>query len=622
MGRPRSLRATSRVREMSGSKDRENRLASETSPYLRQHRFNPVDWYPWGEEAFSRARAEDKPVFLSVGYSSCHWCHVMERESFSDPEVAEVMNRDFVNVKVDREERPDVDEIYMAATQLWTHQGGWPNSVFLTPKLEPFFAGTYFPPTARHGRPAFVDVIRGLAEAWRHKRTEIEMQAEELSRVMRRYLEERGVAADEVPGSDLVVRAAAVLAEKFDADNGGFGSAPKFPTPANLLLLLELAEEDGDAERMLATTLGGMARGGIFDQLGGGFHRYSTDPVWLVPHFEKMLSDNGLLLEVFAEWFERTRDPGAEHVLRATSEFLARDLAHPRGGFRSAVDADTAGHEGAHYVWTREQLVDVLGAEDAEFLAPILGFSGAPFFEGHHYVLHLPAPLEDQAERRHRTRADLVHDIEPLRRKLLEARSLRPAPRIDGKILTDWNGMAIRGLASAGRVLRDEATIARAVAAAEFLDREQRDEGGRLQHVWCAGRSSVPALLGDYVWWARGLLGLFEATGERRWLEVAGADLDEMERRLAEPRGGYAVAGRAPDLLFRSREVFDGAVPAGNAVAVLDFLEMADATGETRWLERAEATLRAFAATAEAQPDAVRTLCVAAGRFARLQSRD
>src|SRR5258708_2748379 len=371
-----------------------NRLAGESSPYLLLHRHNPVDWYPWGEEALERARREDKPIFLSVGYSTCYWCHVMERESFSDPRVAAVMNRDFVNVKLDREERPDLDEVYMPATQILTGRGGWPNSVFLAPRLEPFFAGTYFPPEDSHGRPGFVNVLADLAEAWRQRRAEVMEQAEEMARAMRRFLEERGRPAPEPPGAGACWRCVDSLAKRFDRQWGGFGGAPKFPTPSNLFVLLEMAPERPDAGAMLAATLDAMARRGIYDQLAGGFHRYATDREWQVPHFEKMLYDNGLLLELYAREHARTGDPQAARVGRETAAFLEREMTSPQGAFWSAIDGETGGHEGAFYVWTPAQIEAGPRAEDAAFAAPPLGFAGPPFFEGGRWVLQLPERRE------------------------------------------------------------------------------------------------------------------------------------------------------------------------------------------------------------------------------------
>jgi uncharacterized protein YyaL (SSP411 family) len=611
-----------------------NRLAGESSPYLRLHAHNPVDWYPWGAEAIARARAEDKPIFLSVGYSTCYWCHVMERESFSDPGVAAEMNRHFVNVKVDREERPDLDEVYMLATQILAGQGGWPNSVFLTPRLEPFFAGTYFPPADAHGRPGFPTVLRSMVHAWRERRDEVEEQAAELAASIRRHLDEIEPEPGPLPGAELAIQALDGLRRRFDPTWGGFGQQPKFPTPSNLWLLFSFLDaarpagggDTGGAERrvspesrerrvgaemMLATTLDAMARGGVCDQLAGGFHRYSTDREWRVPHFEKMLYDNGLLLELYAREHARTGRPEPARVALATADWLAREMTSPEGAFWSAVDAETAGHEGAYYVWTRSELDAVLGREDAEFLAPLYGFDGEPFFEGGAYVLHLPRPLDVQAAQRRTSREALIGEIEPLAAKLLDARARRPRPATDDKLLADWNGTAIAGLAVAGRLLARPDLVDRAARAADFLLAALRAADGTLLHAWRAGEGRIAAFLSDYVFLVRGLLRLHAATGDGRWLDEARRLTAEQTRRLASPRGGFFNAAEADDLLIRGKELFDGAMPAANGVAALNLLELASATGEATYLDQAEHTLRAFAPLVVTHPDGARTLTIA-----------
>jgi len=592
-----------------------NRLAGESSPYLLLHQHNPVDWYPWGEEALERARREDKPIFLSVGYSTCYWCHVMERESFSNPAVAEQMNRNFVNIKLDREERPDLDEIYMAATQILTDQGGWPNSVFLTPDLKPFYAGTYFPPDDRYGRPGFPKVLADMAAAFHDRRKDVEEQAEEMAKAMRHHLEERSQPAPEPPSGAVAARAVDALARRFDRQQGGFGGAPKFPTPSNLYLLLELAEERPEAGEMLAATLDAMARGGIYDQLGGGFHRYATDREWKIPHFEKMLYDNGFLLELYAEEHVRTGNAQAARVVRQTAEWIAREMTSPEGAFWSAIDAETHGHEGAFYVWTKEELLAALGDEDFTFMAPLLGFSGPPFFEGSHYVLHLPEPLEAAAQRRRLAVDDLLRDVDAGRAKLFAARERRERPLTDDKILADWNGMVIRGLAVAGRLLNEPSFVERAARAADFILGTMRPEGGTLLHSWRNGQGKIAAYLGDYAFLVRGLLALHEATGEKRWLGAAVELTREQSRRLRDKAGGYFVGGASADVLFRSKDIFDGATPAGNAIAVLNLLDLADRTGEITWRREARKALCAFTPVVEGFPDAVRMLAIAARRY-------
>ncbi|MGE0638905.1 MAG: DUF255 domain-containing protein [Thermoanaerobaculia bacterium] len=594
-----------------GTTARTNRLAGESSPYLLLHARNPVDWYPWGPEALEKARREDKPIFLSVGYSTCFWCHVMERESFSDPSVAALMNDEFVNIKVDREERLDLDEVYMLATQVLAGQGGWPNSVFLTPDLKPFFAGTYFPPLDARGLPGFPTVLRSMIHAWKERRADVETQGDELATAIRRHLAEIEPYAGPLPGTGPATRALASLRERFDGTWGGFGGAPKFPTPSNLLHLLAFADDSVEASMMLTATLDGMARGGIFDQLAGGFHRYATDREWRVPHFEKMLYDNGLLLEVYAREHARSGSEEAARIARATAAFLAREMTAPDGAFWSAIDAETGGREGAYYVWTRDELDLALGREGATFLAPIYGFHEEPFFEEERYVLHLPRALDVQARERRTSREALLAEIEPLREKLLTVRSRRRRPATDDKILADWNGIAIAGLAVAGAALGDEALLAAAGRAADFVLATLRTEDGTLLHAWRAGRGRIAAGLSDYAFLVRGLLRLHEATGEPRWLAEAVRLADEQESRLASPRGGYFNVAEAPDLLVRGKEIFDGALPGANGVAARNQLDLHEATGDARWRERAERTARAFAPLVDQHPEGAKTMSLA-----------
>ncbi len=599
---------------MSDSSQPENRLAQESSPYLLLHKHNPVDWYPWGEEALERARREDRPIFLSVGYSTCYWCHVMERESFSDEETAALMNRAFVNIKLDREERPDVDEIYMTATQVLTQHGGWPNSVFLTPDLEPFFAGTYFPPEDRAGMPGFRRVLHSMSEAWSGRRSEVVEQAKGVTEAIRRYLEERARPAERPPRPEIARRSFDALARRFDPEWGGFGGAPKFPTPSNLLLLEELAGEEPAAARMLTATLDQMARGGIYDQLGGGFHRYATDREWKIPHFEKMLYDNGLLLELYAREWARNGDPEMARVARATVGWLEREMSSDEGAFWAALDAETDGVEGAFYVWTADELRAVLGTEDFGFLAPLYGFDRPPFFEERHYVLHLPRPLAEQAEKRKIGAGELGAQIEPLRARLFEARAERAPVLTDRKVLADWNGMAIAGVAEAGRLLPEPEFVARASRAAEAV-LERLRPAGELLHVRRGDQPPVPAFSADYAFLVRGLLALDRAAAGEGWLELAAELADEQISRLEDPEGGFFTSA-ATEILCRSKEAFDGATPAANAIAALNLIELAQRTGDGRWREAAARTLRAFSGLVEQLPDGARTLALAARRLA------
>jgi hypothetical protein len=595
-----------------------NRLAGESSPYLLLHAGNPVDWYPWGEEAFAAARREDKPIFLSVGYSTCYWCHVMERESFSDPEIAAQLNRGFVAIKLDREERPDLDEVYMTATQLLTRSGGWPNSVFLTHDLKPFFAGTYFPPADRYGRPGFPRVLAAIREAWEERRDSVLEQAEALAAAIREQLDAGIAAGGPLPGAEAVAAARDALARRFDAAWGGFGAAPKFPSPSNLWLLLDLAR-DGDqgARDMLVVTLDRMARGGIHDQLAGGFHRYAVDAYWLVPHFEKMLYDNAALLALYAETHAAGLAPGAgfDRVARATADFVLAELTGEHGGFLSAIDAETDGREGAYYVWTRDELEAALAAEDEALLASVYGFDGRPTFEDAHYVLHLPQPLPERARLLGVDEAELLRRLEPGRRALLAARAMRPRPLVDDKVLADWNGLVIAGLARAGRALGEAAWVAAAARAARFVLGRLRGADGVLRHAWRAGTAKVPALLDDYAFLVDGLLALEDATGEAGWRCEALALQEEQDRRLGDPRGGWFFAGEDERLLHRAKAAHDGAVASGNGVAALNLMALAERTGEAAWRGRAEAALGAFAPAMEEWPLAHVTLLRALRRF-------
>jgi uncharacterized protein len=595
-----------------------NHLAGSSSPYLLLHQHNPVDWYPWGPEALEKARREDKPIFLSVGYSTCYWCHVMERESFSDPQTARVLNEGFVSIKVDREERPDLDEIYMTATQLLTQHGGWPNSVFLTPDLKPFYAGTYFPPDDRHGLPGFGSLLANLRGAWEERRLDVGQQADEVAAAMRKALEERDQPTEDLPGAEAAERSFEALARRFDADWGGFGHAPKFPTPSNLYLLLELAGEEPRAAHMLHQTLDEMARGGLYDQLAGGFHRYATDREWKIPHFEKMLYDNGFLLELYAREHERTGDPEMARVARETAGFLAREMTGDHGGFLSAIDAETDAFEGAFYVWTAKELEDVLGPEDYAFLAPLYGFDRAPFFEKDHYVLHLPRPLAEAAERRKTSREDLLGEMAPLRDRLLAAREERKRPLTDDKVLTDWNGIAITGMAVAGRLLEDHELVRRAGRAARFVLGELRAGDGTLLHVWREGSARLEAFLSDYAFLIRGLLALHDASGEDRWLDAAVELAEQQVERLRSPRGGFYNASRREDLLFRPRDTMDGALPAANSISALNFLRLGKALGGEEgesWRRQAAEVLRSFGGLIGSYPDAVRMATVALRRM-------
>jgi uncharacterized protein len=580
-----------------------NRLARESSPYLLLHAGNPVDWYAWGEEAFAAARRDDKPIFLSVGYSTCYWCHVMERECFSSPEIAAQMNAGFISVKLDREERPDVDEIYMLATQLLTRSGGWPNSVFLTPDLKPFFAGTYFPPDDRMGRPGFPRVLTALREAWALRRAEVLGQAETLAEAIR---EQAGgsVGPGRLVDPDAPDEAAGLLSRRFDPEYGGFGGAPKFPSPANLFFLMDRAHGgDDEGRRMLTTTLDRMARGGIHDQIGGGFHRYSTDAAWLVPHFEKMLYDNAALGLLYAEAAHFAPDAGFDRVARSTLEFVLGEMTGPQGEFLSAIDAETDGHEGAYYTWTIEELDTLLDASDRALLGEVFGFAGPPNFEGDRHVLHLPVPLPELARTARLTVQQLVDRIEPGRRALLDARAKRKRPLTDDKALADWNGLMIGAMSRAGHALGEPRYVDAARRGATFVLERLRDGNGALLHSYRAGVAKIPALLDDYAFVVDGLLGLHSATADPRWLREASRLAGEQDARLwDEADGGYFAAAESTDLLVRGKPAHDGAVVSGNGVAALNLLALGRLLGEEAYEERAEALLRRFGRSAAEWP--------------------
>ena len=456
-----------------------NRLFHETSPYLQLHARNPVDWYPWGEEAIELARALDKPIFLSVGYSTCYWCHRMEEDVFEIPEIAAIMNAGFINIKVDREERPDLDEIYMTATQLITRRGGWPNSVFLTPDLEPFFAGTYFPPEDRGNVAGFPTVLTRIRELWTNDRARIEESAARVKEAMAAAIASGAEPAADVPGEAGIARAVESLRQSFDAEWGGFGAAPKFPSPANLFLLHARAVDgDDDARQMLVATLHKMAEGALYDHVGGGFHRYATDREWRVPHFEKMLYDNAFLAEIFIDTARLTGDEELARFARGTLEFVLERMTHDSGGFQSAIDSQTDLHEGAYYVWSRDELESILIESELALVGPIFGFDGEPNFEDHLYTVYLTQPLHAHAARLGISRDELLERIAPIIAKLRAERRNREYPLVDDKVLADWNGMMIAAMAKGGEFFDEPRYRDAAAKAARFiLDDVHGDNG-------------------------------------------------------------------------------------------------------------------------------------------------
>jgi uncharacterized protein YyaL (SSP411 family) len=560
----------------------ENRLARETSPYLLQHAHNPVDWYPWGDEAFARARAEDKPVLLSVGYSACHWCHVMERESFENDEIAALMNRHFVNVKVDREERPDVDQIYMQAVQSMTGHGGWPMTVFLTPDGEPFYGGTYFPPEERHGLPGFPRLLTGIADAWASRRGEVLSSARQIGEALGQSDRLRG--ATQLLTHEIPLSAFQTLSSQFDDADGGLGGAPKFPQPMiwEFVLRCWKRSKNPRASQMAHTTLTMMARGGMYDQVGGGFHRYSVDEHWLVPHFEKMLYDNGQLASLYLHGWLAFGDPECRRVCEETLDYLLREMTDGGGGFYSATDADSEGHEGKFFVWTPEELREVLGADDAEFAARYWGVAEGPNFEGKS-ILYVAG--EPDAER-----------IAPIKRKLHAARARRVSPLRDEKVLAAWNGLACRAFAEAGRALGRPDYVAAAVRNADFVLREMRRDG-RLLRTWKAGEAKLKGYLEDYALVAAALVDVYEATFDRRWLDEARGLADAMLGLFWDGKleGFYDTGTDHERLIVRPRNLFDNAVPCGSSVAIETLLRLAVLTGERRYESAALQALRPMA---------------------------
>ncbi|WZO97826.1 thioredoxin domain-containing protein [Isosphaeraceae bacterium EP7] len=580
-----------------------NRLAGETSPYLLQHQSNPVDWYPWGQEAIDRARAEDKPIFLSVGYSACHWCHVMERESFEDPAIAALMNEHFINVKVDREERPDIDQIYMAAVQALTGHGGWPMSVFLTPDLVPFFGGTYYPPVDSRGMAGFPRVLLGVEKAWRERRAEIVDSAGE----MLRRLETSG----QVPPSDgeltlrLLDGAAWALAKQFDPANGGFGSAPKFPHPMDLRVLLRHYGRTGDSQSlsMVRLTLLKMAYGGIYDHLGGGFARYSTDDRWLVPHFEKMLYDNALLASVYLEAYQVTREPEFARVARETLDYVLGRMTDSEGGLYSTEDADSEGVEGKFYVWSLAEIRETLGADRAAIFAQAYDVSEAGNWE-HSNILNLPRALSDLARVLNRDEPGLLADLAEDRAKLLALRETRIPPAKDTKILTSWNGLMIAPLAEAGAILGEPRYVDAARRAAAFLLDRMRQPDGRLLHSYKDGQARFNGYLDDYANLIDGLTHLYEATGEPRWIAAA---VDLSGQMIAEfhddEAGGFFYTGKNHEaLITRQKDAYDNATPSGNAMAATGLLRLAALTGRADLEALGRSTLQSIHTILEKVP--------------------
>jgi uncharacterized protein YyaL (SSP411 family) len=592
-----------------------NRLASAISPYLLQHADNPVDWYPWSAEALDRAREEDKPIFLSIGYSACHWCHVMAHESFQSGPIARLLNEHFIPIKVDREERPELDQLYMEAVQMMTGSGGWPLSVFLTPSLQPFFGGTYWPPQSRGRVPGFDQVLRAVADAWKNRREEALEQAEKLTQMLRDVrLSGDSPAPAAEPGPELLHNAEMVLARSFDSHFGGFGSAPKFPHPLDLRLLLRNWRRTGQGPllAMVTSTLEQMAAGGIYDHLGGGFHRYSTDARWLVPHFEKMLYDNALLAVAYLEAWQATHNDQHARVVRQTLDYVLREMTAPEGGFYSTEDADSEGEEGKFYLWAPAEVAAVLGPEAAHTFLYVYDVSEPGNFEGRN-ILNRSKTRGQAAIILGRPVEELEAELTESRRKLLAVRSARVRPGLDDKVLVSWNGLAIDALARAGAALDEPRYVDAAASAARFLLSNLRSPEGRLLHVWRNGEARLDALLDDYASLANALVSLYEARFEEHWIDEALALTDEILHRFHDPAEGgfFYTAAEQESLIARKKDMLDSSVPSGGGLATLALLRLGKLCGRDDYLEAARQSLRACATLMERAPMGSGTLLLA-----------
>jgi uncharacterized protein YyaL (SSP411 family) len=629
-----------------------NRLAKETSPYLLMHAHNPVDWYPWGPEAFAKARKEKKLVFLSIGYSSCYWCHVMERESFANAEVAKLLHKDFVCIKVDREERPDIDTVYMTALQVLDDRGGWPLSMFLTAEGKPIIGFTYRPPDDRvvNGRRValgFKSILKFVRKWQGEKPKELAGQADEVAARTRRALAQSalGVALVELDAG-LVTGAVEELREGFDKEYGGFGSpktnfrGTKFPTsPALAFLADQAGRGNQEAAEMLTRTLDRMAGGGIYDQLGGGFHRYSTERTWTIPHFEKMLYDNAQLVEVYARAFRLTKKPPYRRIIRETLEFVRHEMTSPEGGFYSALDAETGGEEGRFYVWTDAEIKEALPESVERSLARrVYGMEGGYNFESKYHVMTFPKPLPDIARDLKLPEEQMAGQLEPVRKKLFDARARRPRPFLDKKILTGWNGQMIAGYAVAGKVLGEQQYVAAAARAANLVLQRLRTPDGRLLRTYAArpghsARARIGAYLDDYGYLVHGLLCLHDATGQTKWLNEARRLTDTMleyhsDRYRAgffhqeRERGGLFYTANDQEKLFaRAKDQFDGAQPSGNSMAVRNLVRLARKTGDMRYRALARLHLKAFAGTLKSSPGSMTTMVEALAMYLGAKKR-
>ena len=597
-----------------------NHLINETSPYLRQHVHNPVDWYPWGPEAFEKAQREDKPIFLSIGYSTCHWCHVMAHESFEHPEVARLMNETFVSIKVDREERPDIDNVYMSACQVMTGSGGWPLSIIMTPDKKPFFAATYIPREGRFGLIGMMELIPHIKELWTTRRGEALSLSNEIATVLQKTSQD--ISGEELDEAALEF-AYEQLAKRFDGRNAGFSSAPKFPTPHNLLFLLRYWKRSGNkaALDMVKKTLQAMRCGGIYDHVGFGFHRYSTDSQWLVPHFEKMLYDQAMLAMAYTEAYQATGEEDYGRTAREIFTYILRDMTAPEGGFCSAEDADSEGEEGKFYLWTQEEVRQALGNnEEADFVARVFNIEKDGNFAEQATgrrsgvnILHLRKTLGELAFDLNPSQQDLPEHLELIRQKLFAYREKRVHPMKDDKILTDWNGLMIAALAKGAQAFDEPEYTEAACRAADFILGNMRKPDGRLLHRYRDGQAGVEANLDDYAFLVWGLIELYEAIFDARHLEVALELTRDMVRHFWDEDGGglYLTPDDGESLFVRRKEIYDGAIPSGNSVAMLNLLRLGRMTATSDLEEKAARIGIAFSGSVKQLPSAHTQLMVA-----------
>jgi len=596
-----------------------NRLINELSPYLRQHAHNPVDWYPWGTEAFERAQSEDKPIFLSIGYSTCHWCHVMAHESFEDPEVARLMNEAFVSIKVDREERPDIDSVYMSICHLMTGGGGWPLTIIMTPDKRPFFAATYIPRAGRFGLIGMMELIPGVRELWASRRGEALNVSGRIATLLQQ-------TSQGMPGAELnettLELAYEQLAKRFDGRHGGFSNAPKFPTPHNLLFLLRYWKRTGDSAAldMVEKTLQAMRRGGIYDHVGFGLHRYATDSQWLVPHFEKMLYDQAMSAMAYTEAYQATGKGDYGKTAREIFTYVLRDMTAPEGGFYSAEDADSQGEEGKFYLWTQEEVFRLFGDEERDFVARVFNIEKDGNFAEQRTgrksgvnILHVTKSLEELASDLSLSRSDLESHLEAIRQKLSAYREKRVHPMKDDKILTDWNGLMIAALAKGAQYFDEPEYAEAARHAADFLVGNMRKTDGRLWHRYRDGQAGVQANLDDYAFLVWGLVELYEAVFAVKYLRVAVELTEDMLRHFwdGDTGGLYLTPEDGESLLVRKKEIHDGAIPSGNSVAMLNLLRLGRMTATPDWEEKAAAVGRAFSQSVKQSPSAHSQLMVA-----------